>query len=447
MRLFFWHTPADTQDEADTMATATTLKKDLIPPGLAWLTVFVPALAYFLASRFHSTHGHSSYPILTDRVDSTLLGEVFYLQPPTHQLQLQHPLHLLEDSLKDIVASVWKHDSELGRGYLLLSDARDGGRIWRWERGGGPIPIGKTLAMDPSGCRSQVNCDQKSGSGGLAVDFYNREEFREGRLVVAEWGEKRIVRLEDDSGARTPLVVNVPNACKHASAREKRVERPIHMLYTPFGDLLFMESSSKCSSVMRLTQAVHVPTLHSAMESRMAHRWNATQHNHGIDVIYKETEMKSMALDSTGVGLYVTIRRDDNSVLLVHLSLLQDNDDDDDDEEDVKIDTSSDERMGLLGHTVKMEFNFTNSNIVDPPQAIVVDEMAHVFLAVPTGVLVIKRGRVLGTLASPTPITSLTLGEDRYLYISTSTQLFRIRVRHGPPKIPTNQVKKLSTKA
>jgi hypothetical protein len=143
----------------------------------------------------------------------------------------------------------------------------------------------------------------------------------------------------------------------------------------------------------------------------------------------------------------VTVRRDDNTALLVHLSLVQDNfDDDDDDEEDVKLDTSSVERMGLLGHTVKVEFNFTNFNIVDAPPAMVVDEMAHVFLAVPTGVLVIKQGRVLGTLPSPTPITSLTLGEDRYLYISTSTQLLRIRVRHGPPKIPTDRVKKLSTK-
>jgi hypothetical protein len=259
--------------------------------------------------------------------------------------------------------------------------------------------------------------------------------------VLAEWGERRIVRLEDTTGARTPLVINVPeDGCKqHASSakqHQRRVERPIAMVYTPFGDLLFLESSgSECNTVMRLTRVVHVPPLHSAMESRMAHKWNETHHSHPIDVLYKETEIKSMALDSTGLGLYLTVRRaEDDSVLLVHLSLSED---DDDDEEDTnKIDPTS--KMG----GVKVEFNLTSANIADPPQAMAVDEKDHVFLSVPGGVLVIKNDRVLGTLTSPTPITSLTLGEDHYLYITTSTQLLRIRVRHGPPKVPTNRVKK-----
>jgi hypothetical protein len=376
------------------------------------------------------------------------LGNVFYLQPK--QLLLQHSLVLLQDSFQHIVASVWKHDSELGRGYLLLSDAHGHGRLWRFERGGGPIPIGRTLAMDPSGCRTIVCTQQQqssSGSGGLAVDFSTRNEFREGRTVIAEWGEKRIVRLEDTTGARTPLVINVPNdGCKQQQQQQqqrRRVERPIQMVYTPFGDLLFLESSSsesECNMVMRLTQAVHIPPLHSAMESRMAHKWNETHRGHPIDVLYKETEIKSMTLDSTGLGLYLTVRQaEDDSVLLVHLSLLEDDDDDDEQEDNKHFDP-----MGVI---VKVEFNLTRANIADPPQAMAVDEKGHVFLSVPTGVLVIKNDKVLGTLSvSPTPITSLTLGEDHYLYITTSTQLLRIRVRHGPPKVPTNRVKKWKRK-
>lgn len=419
-------------------------RNEVIPPGLAWLTVFFPALSYFLATRFSSLHngGASLGTAVTSRVDSYKLKDVFYLKQG--DIELQQPLVLIDDSFQDVVASTWRYDAELGRGYLLLSQAHANGRIWRWERGGGPIPIGRTLAMDPSGCRSKQDCfttGSRNGSGGLAIDFHKQEDFRQGSLVVAEWGEGRIVKVEEETGARTPLVINVPDACKHASAKPRRVERPIHMLYTPFGDLLFMESSSTCHTVLRLNQAVHVPPLESAMTSRMAHKWNTTHHDHPIDVLYKEMDLGSMALDVKGEGLYVTSKREDDSALLVHLSLLED--DDDDDEEKGAVD----QRMGLLHHTASVEFNLTEAGVTDePPQAMAIDDQGNVFLAVRTGVLVLKEGKqILGKLATPTPITSMTLGEDKYLYITTSISLLPIKVRHGPPKLPTNLVSKKST--
>ena len=365
----------------------------LIPPGLTWLTVFLPALSYFLATRLHFFDSHAS----------SSGSDLF-----TSNLQL------LDSTFQDVVASVWKHDSELGRGYLLLSQSRDGGRLWRWERGGGPIPIGKTLAMDPSGCRSKAVCGHVDGSGGLAVDFSQHDHYREGSLVVAEWGEGRVVRLEDATGARTPLVIQGP------------VERPTSMLYTPFGDLLFLVDTK----VMVLKQAVHVPPLKSAMESRMAHKWNETHHDHPINVLYENDELGSMALDATGMGLYVTVRQND-SVLLVHLSLLED---DEDDEENAKD-----------SGTARVVFNLTDANVKVPPRAMAVDDKNHVFVeSGGTGILVLRKGRILERLDTPTAtITSLTLGEDGYLYMTTASELYRVRVRHGPPKIPTNLVKKL----
>lgn len=412
---------------------------DLISPGMAWLTVFVPALSFFIATRFSSLHSGGALlgtPVTT-HIDpiykNKFLNDVFYLKPDL--VQLQYPLMLIDDSFEDVVASTWKHDAELGRGFLLLSQAHEQGRIWRWERGGGPIPIGKSLAMDPSGCRSKSHCKEANaqhGSGGVAIDFHKQESFREGSLVVAEWGEGRIVRLEEETGARTPLVINVPDACKHASARPKRVEQVAQMLYTPFGDLIFVEPD--CSAVMRLQQAAHVPPLESSMTSRVAHKWNSTRHEHPINVLYKETDVGAISLDAKGEGLFVTVKSDDGSVLLVQLSLLED----EDDEEDVSADA---------GDTVRIVFNLTaEANLVEPPRAMTVDETGHVFLTIPTGVLIVEEGRnVLGKLATPTPITSLTLGEDKYLYVTTPTQLLRISVRHGPPKYPTKLVPKKPT--
>jgi hypothetical protein len=188
---------------------------------------------------------------------------------------------------------------------------------------------------------------------------------------------------------------------------------------------------------MRLHEAVHVPPLDSAMTSRMAHKWNDTHHDHPIDLFYKESELGSMTLDSKGEGLFVSVKQqDDGSVLLVHLSLLEDDDDDDDDEEE----------EGNWQPTIKMAFNLTEAGVVEPPQAMEVDDHGNVFLAVSDGVLILKHGHeIIGRLDTPTPITSLTLGEDKYLYIATSFQLLRIRVRNGPPKHPTNLVPKKST--
>jgi hypothetical protein len=292
--------------------------------------------------------------------------------------------------------------------------------------------------MDPSGCRSK-QCSQDSGSGGLAVDFYQQDSFRQGSLVVAEFGEGRIVKLEEDTGARTPLVINVPDACKHASAKSRRLQRPTSMLYTLAGDLLFMESTASCSTVMRLNQAAHVPPLESAMTSRIAHKWNTTHHNHSIDVLYRGADLGSMALDFKGEGLYLTVKRNDDSVLLVHFSLAED-DNNDNEEEAGQV---SDKRLGLLYDTATVTFNLTDAGVGEPPAAMAVDESGNVFLAISTGILVLKDGKkILGKLDTPTPVTSLTLGEDKYLYITTSKQLLRILVRHGPPKFPTNLVKK-----
>jgi hypothetical protein len=134
--------------------------------------------------------------------------------------ELHRPVYLVRDDIEDIVATTWKHDEELGRGYLLLSSSFEQGKIWRWETGGGPIAIGRTLHLLDSGCRSNhyMLCQSSSsssfsssnnndnnsivGSGGIIVNHWHEPP----RLVVAEWGEGRIARLEEN-GARTPLVI------------------------------------------------------------------------------------------------------------------------------------------------------------------------------------------------------------------------------------------------
>ena len=234
--------------------------------------------------------------------------------------------------------STWVHDDELGRGYLLLSDSSSSGMVWRWEVGGGPITIGRSLFLKDSGCRSGLwaDCSSSSfgssfspnnsdpslpnvshwllGSGGITVQpSRETSHFHSGRIVVAERGERRIVRMEED-GARTPLVIRVPSLFRPTSnvleeeteGREGnettttmvRLNDPGGVLmYTPFGDLLFTDRrtrsfddddddddskgtvSSVCSTktmvagLYRLREAVNIPSI-DFKSSRIAHEWD-----------------------------------------------------------------------------------------------------------------------------------------------------------------------------
>ena len=369
------------------------------------------------------------------------------------RVMLEYALYLVQDSgLEYVVATACRHNAELGRGYLLLSDAGADGRVWRWEVGGGPIAIGKTLHLDQAGCRSNVyhpclsnntllsHGGQLTGSGGIAIDFYKTEHFTEGRLVIAEWGEGRIARLEEN-GARTPLVMHVPDVCSTTENGVRRLERPTTLLYTPFGDLLFIDHFVECqkAAMFQLRRAVHTEALSSLIESRKAHAWTAIDSNHASlpHLLYSDesiAHMGGLALTPIWTSVYLSAVKDD-SVILLRIPLEKEEDDDDsDDEKAQKVNISTEPQMIL-----NLTQHFPS---VKEPGAVAVSREGRVFWTTADGVLVVdpEKNMVLGMIPTPSEPTSIALGEDRFLYLSTKTSLLRIRVQQAPVKVPTNVV-------
>lgn len=409
-----------------------------VPPGWAWLALFLPALAYLISTRAPraSSIGRvigNHIQLLADEDGCEALAQIIYLASPcsssSASLSLSYPLTaVIETGLEHVTASVWRHDAYLGRGYILLSDSAGAGRIWRWEIGGGPISIGKTLHMEASGCRSSQYRDctmEKTGSGGLTIDYLGKDQYSEGRLVVAEWGEGRIARIEEETGARTPLVMHVANVC--GGPDKVRVAQPTNMLYTAFGDLLFVDEPTDCNRTVlyQVRSALHVEQLESLRASRAAHEWTSLPQPLATSVMYQAEgrgSMGGLALTAQWTDLYLSVRLEDSSVVLMQLPL-------------VVVD---EERQA----EPKMVFNLSQHVPTTDPGVMVVDRQSNMYWATEDGILIVAGNQVLARLPVPAPVTSLTLGDDSYLYATTSTALLRIRVRHGPVKVPTNMVVK-----
>jgi len=103
-------------------------------------------------------------------------------------------------------------------GYLLFSDIPRNS-IMKWQ-----AATGVTLFLKPSGYTGIADYGREPGSNGLTLD-------REGRLVLAEHGDRRIARMEWDGGKRT-LADNYQG---------KRLNSPNDVIVKSNGDLYFTD--------------------------------------------------------------------------------------------------------------------------------------------------------------------------------------------------------------
>ena len=502
-----------------------------IPPSGWWWIVFVPSLSYFLTTRWSSfsnsllqpqqqqqqQHAASSAVSVnaslvwlpssdsrrTKEENNTCaqVSKVFHVRncrnihPPEDDgssafvaAELTDRVEWLHDFSTTVVASVWQHSDELGRGGSLVSS---GNRIWRWERGGGPIPIGRSLQLDHAGCRSDRTATCRPSPlasttpdpttmtnwvGGLAMDFWGSDRsttlsYSMGSLIVAEWGEGRLVRLEDN-GARTPLaLLRAPPCHDH---KKKKLDTPVdlyphQLLMTPFGDLLVLDSvsSSSSSCIYKVPQALTIPPLESLQESRWAHNHSWLEEE---GLLMEEPQLfwtppgaavvTGMALTSSWTSLYVAVSTTEESssaALLYQVSLVEEEDENEDGgqvkeephdnngakpEQDTHTQTSPSKGHLVLNVTQHVPWWTRSGPLVVTKQGYLFSVVEHVHLTIwnvvssPTTVLV-------GFVTLPDAITSLSLGgvEDSYLYLTTVRSLWRLPTRRGvahPVTIPTN---------
>lgn len=506
----------------------------------AWFVVFLLALAYFIITRSGGGNRNGllskfskPYQVIATSViigasnndndrnkNEDILKSIFYFQKTSLSLlrQLEVIISSPPDSqnnttkacpsgeassstfiastkddetpfLSHVLSTTWVHDSELGRGYLLMADAGRSGRIWRWEVGGGPITIGRSLHMENSGCRSglwvdggkcpgnlfNVNIEKHAsiernelpslmGSASIIIELQrDSERSTEGKnLVVAEWGERRIIRVEGETGARTPLVTMLPS---NDSNGLRRLFRPNHLMYTPFGDLLFSDSYNSSNdegkpvaAIYRLKEAVHVPAI-LVEQSREAHNWTHTTangHMHGdsIDNIFQtDGWIDGMALSGSDHStLFVSVVTESESGWNKYIYKFPLGSDDDDNDQASQASDSQEEAANhesIYSITSSECTNLDKSHGLFTGSKLTIDEHGTLYaVACPSSLVLLSHrdGHVMGKLAldannsQPLAISSVNFGEDGFIYLTTPEKLMRIKARVKGRSVPTSMV-------
>ena len=110
-----------------------------------------------------------------------------------------------------------------GGGFVLFSDIPPNA-IYRWKEG-----EGHTLYLKPSGYTADTPRTGEVGSNGLTLDA-------EGRLVLAQHGDRRIARLDAPLDNPTPTYVTLADRFDG-----KRFNSPNDLVYHSNGDLYFTD--------------------------------------------------------------------------------------------------------------------------------------------------------------------------------------------------------------
>ena len=428
-----------------------------IHPNHTWLVILLPALFYhaFLSPAKTPLLSYSYRPLYTSIIFEQGTGE--------ETGNLLEKTDVFEEVVFDKDASfhdmIWVEDVGLGRGYLLLSDNASSGKVWRYEIGGGLIPIGKSLYLDKAGCRSGhwTRCDveKNSGSRGLAVQVMKDEDrFDIGKLLIVEGGERRIVRLEED-GARTPLVLEIPDIC---GGSNRRLNYPSRLLYTPFGDLLFLDTT-ECrdgadafnvskSSIYRVRDVVNVPQI-SFFQSRSAHSWTMrdmikNQSEVPVELSYTGMEQISdMIVGKDLTSLFVAGRFSSEKEGCRQVIVK------------APDDTESTAVQNISDMTVFFDMTnfFPHRHCGEGDISMAIDNEGNIFATHSRGFAIINAdGNLLANVEVSPPFVEhdsftrtfrpngIVIGNDGYLYMTTKERLLRMRVKSKLLDYPTNLI-------
>ena len=262
-------------------------------------------------------------------------------------------------------------------GYLLFSDIPTNSVI-KWQEG-----KGTSVFLKPSGYTGKAAFEgAEPGSNGLTFDL-------EGRLILAQHGDRRIGRLERN-GKQTTLVDRFEG---------KRINSPNDVVLRSNGDLYFTDPP------FGLPKSFDDPRKEIPFQGVYKYSKNGT-----LALLTKDIKAPNgIAFSPDEKKLYISNAEKANAVWMVF---------------DVTADGSIENG--------KVLFNATGwtKNKPGVPDGMKVDKEGNIFGAGPGGIHVISpNGKHLGSIETGVPTGNLGWGEDgSSLFITSNTNVFRLKL-------------------
>ena len=274
---------------------------------------------------------------------------------------------------KWVEGPVWNRNEN----YLLFSDIPTNSVI-KWQEG-----RGTSVFLKPSGYTGKTLFEgAEPGSNGLTFDA-------DGRLVLAEHGDRRIGRLEKN-GRKTTLVDRYEG---------KRINSPNDVVFRSNGDLYFTDPP------FGLPKSYDDPRKEIPFQGVYKYSKDGT-----LTLLTKEIKAPNgIAFSPDEKKLYISNTDPMNAVWMVY---------------DVKTD-------GTIENG-KVLFNATAWTKSKPgvPDGMKVDRDGNIFGAGPGGIHVISPdGKHLGSIETGVPTGNVAWGEDgSSLFITSNTNVFRLKL-------------------
>ena len=321
----------------------------------------------------------TSASVETDMASYPTIGTVERLDPALDMLVPPNAtMEILAEGFDWAEGPVWIADGS----YVLFSDIPPN-TIYRWKDGDG-----HSAYLNPSGYTGEVERGGEVGSNGLTLDA-------EGRLVLAQHGDRRIGRLDAPLGTPTPTYTTLADRYDG-----KRFNSPNDLVYHSSGALYF------------------------------------TDPPYGLE---QQTDDPARELDVQGVYRLAP----DGSVTLLTDALSRPNGIAfSPDESTLYVANSDPERAIWMAYEVQPDGALTNERVffdATPlveqglrglPDGLKVDAQGNVFATGPGGVLVFAPdGTHLGTLNTTQATANCAFGNDgSTLYITADMYLLRIQL-------------------
>jgi gluconolactonase len=262
-------------------------------------------------------------------------------------------------------------------GYLLFSDIPTNS-IYKWHAGKGVSQF-----LQPSGYTGRTPFEgREPGSNGLTFDS-------EGRLVLAEHGDRRVSRLEKDGRKRT-LVDRYEG---------KRINSPNDVVFKSNGDLYFTDPP------FGLPKSFDDPRKELSFQGVYKYSRDGK-----LTLLTKDIKAPNgIAFSPDEKRLYISNADPMNAVWMV-------------------FDVTAD---GTI-ESGKVSFNATAWAKTKPgaPDGMKVDREGNIFGAGPGGIHVISPdGKHLGSIETGAPTGNVAWGEDgSSLFITSNTNVFRLKL-------------------